>query len=570
LRAILCVLLAALVHQLPPRDRPATAPVAGATVSGRVFSEATGAPIHGALVVLAGSAVIQSASAWSTGGTLMTTAGRSVETDAAGTFVLAGVEAGEYRLVAKPGLHSGRYLPAGYGAVRANDAGKVVIVRNGDRLQGMDIALPSALGVEGRVIDENGEPLSQMSVVAARLMPGSDDPQRVAHPPATTDDLGRYRIYSLEPGEYLVAVQRQFSVTAASSAAARLPAGSARPEHAGFPMTFHPSAVTQAAAQRIRLAGGRDAVGIDILVTRVHLPNLSGTVLDSRGAPAAGVNGVLGRDGASAFSASHNFYTDADGRFRVLAVEPGLYRLVIGRGGGVNGRAEFADAPITIANDMEDLIVSTQPGVAVSGRVVLADGQPLDTRALRITFARSGPPVRNVETIATMEEERRFRTQDLFGPQFVRLAGLPAGWTLKAVLLGVEDITDVPTAFRGEEDDLQVVISTRVSTLEGQVQDEAGKPVSDATVYVFGADRSAWSMASPRTMKSDAGEQGRFSVTGLAGGRYFAIAILRTGFRPPPALGTAFFELLARDATPFVIAEDERRTLDLRVWRWPE
>ena len=124
MRAILCVLLAALVQQLPPRDRPATAPAAGATVSGRVVSEATGAAIQGALVVLAGSPVLQSSSTWSTGGTLMTTAGQSVQTDAAGAFVLAGVEPGEYRLVAKPGLHSGRYLAAGYGAMRANETPK--------------------------------------------------------------------------------------------------------------------------------------------------------------------------------------------------------------------------------------------------------------------------------------------------------------------------------------------------------------------------------------------------------------------------------------------------------------
>ena len=32
----------------------------------------------------------------------------------------------------------------------------------------------------------------------------------------------------------------------------------------------------------------------------------------------------------------------------------------------------------------------------------------------------------------------------------------------------------------------------------------------------------------------------------------------------------AFFELLSKEATPLVIGDDERRTLDLRLWRWPE
>ena len=108
-------------------------------------------------------------SVWSPAG-FTRSPGRLVHTDVAGAFVMTGVEPGEYRLVARPGLYGGRYLAAGYRAVRANDSGKPVVVRNGDRLQGMDIALPSGVAVEGRVLDENGEPLSLMFVVAARIL----------------------------------------------------------------------------------------------------------------------------------------------------------------------------------------------------------------------------------------------------------------------------------------------------------------------------------------------------------------------------------------------------------------
>ena len=63
----------------------------------------------------------------------------------------------------------------------------------------------------------------------------------------------------------------------------------------------------------------------------------------------------------------------------------------------------------------------------------------------------------------------------------------------------------------------------------------------------------------------------RFSVDGLAAGRYYAIAIARDGL--PDAAehpAQAFFELLSKDATPFAIGDDERRTVDLRLWHWPE
>jgi hypothetical protein len=87
---------------------------------------------------------------------------------------------------------------------------------------------------------------------------------------------------------------------------------------------------------------------------------------------------------------------------------------------------------------------------------------------------------------------------------------------------------------------------------------------------VFSDDRAAWSMSSPRTVFSDVPDGGRFSVSGLVAGRYYAIAITRDGFRPPPTAGAAFFDLLTKAATPFVIGDDERRTVDLTLWRWPE
>ncbi len=249
--------------------------------------------------------------------------GRLVYTDVAGAFVMTGVEPGEYRLVARPGLYGGRYLAAGYRAVRANDSGKPVVVKNGDRLQGMDIALPSGVAVEGRVLDENGEPLSLMFVVAARILAGSDAPQRVPHPPSSTDDLGRYRIYGLEPGEYIVATESRHTVSASGAREGGTTSGTRAVEPPGFPTTFHPSAASEAAAQRIRLTAGRDASGIDIQVARARLLDVSGTVLDSRGVPASATNGLLSRDTVSG-AGSHSFYTDAEGRFRVALSNPGI------------------------------------------------------------------------------------------------------------------------------------------------------------------------------------------------------------------------------------------------------
>src|SRR6188508_2411253 len=164
------LLLALLIPllQAPPRDavpaRDRTAPAGNASVSGRVYSAATGTPLRGALVVLAPSSTVFDATSLR----MPVDAAKSgVSTDAAGRFQITSVVPGVYYVVVMPSSYGGRYLAAGYGAVRGNDPGKPITIAGGAQVRGVDIALPQALAIEGRVLDEAGEPLSRMPVFAA-------------------------------------------------------------------------------------------------------------------------------------------------------------------------------------------------------------------------------------------------------------------------------------------------------------------------------------------------------------------------------------------------------------------
>jgi hypothetical protein len=576
LPAIFLALLCFLQSQGQPRDKPAPRdhPAAGAvSISGRVQAAGTGAPVQGAVVVLVTAPVMEShSSGRDAEGARID--GRSAMTDAAGGFSFTGVAPGSYRLIVSPAFHQGRYLPAGHGASRANDAGRAITVRAGEDIRDLTLALPSGVAIEGHVMDESGEPLSRMTVVAARVMAGSDTVQRIGHEPATTDDLGHYRIYGLEPGEYVVAVEgRSVSVNRGQPAAR----GSlSEQELMAFLTTFHPSTLVEASAQRIHLVPGREAVSIDISVVRARRFRVSGMVLDSQGVPLASANGVLSRTGALS-STSQGFTSDALGRFTLVAVEPGEYKLAVGGGTwtsavGSTGRPENAELPVTVATDIDDVVVVTQPGITLSGRVVLADAPPAAAAPVRIAFRRADRSIVSSPNIdASVGDDLRFQATDLFGPRLVRVLGLPDGWAIRAIMLNGADITDVPTVFTKEHDgQLQVVLGSRLSTLEGEVRDGAGKTVDNAIVYVFSEDRRSWSLASPRTVFSDVRPDGRFWVAGLTGGGYLAIAVARDGFQMPQSPREAFFDLLSREATPFVIGDDERRSLELRLWRWPE
>ena len=388
----------------------------------------------------------------------------------------------------------------------------------------------------------------------------------------TSADIG---FMAWSPGEYVVAVEgRGVPVVPAQQPGVHAPLS--EQELMAFLTTFHPSALVEPSAQRIQLAPGRDAVGIDVSVVRARRFRVSGVLLDSQGVPLPSANGALSRAGVIS-ATSQVFTSDATGRFTVAAVEPGDYRLTVGGGiwatpVGSAGRPETAELPITVATDLDDIVVITQPGINLSGRVVLADAPPASAPRLRITFRRGDSSiVRSADIEAAIGDDLRFQGTDLFGPRLVRVSGLPSGWAVKAVLLNGADITDVPTVFTKEHDgQLQVVLSSRLSTLEGDVRDESGKTADDAMVFVFPEDRRSWLLASPRMVFSDIRPDGRFRVGGLVGGRYFAIAVAREGFRMPQSLREPFFELLSREATPFVIGDDERRTVELRLWHWPE
>ena len=577
MRALLLALLVPLL-QTPPRDavpqRDRATPAGSATVSGRVYSAATGAPLRGALVVLAPLSTVFD-------GTNMRMrvdpSGSSASTDAAGRFRITSVVPGVYYLVAWPGTHSGRNLAAGHGAIRGNDPGKPVTIAGGADVGGLDIVLPLSLAIEGRVLDDAGEPLSRMMVFAARLVRGSDSAERVLTMPLLTDDLGRYRIFGLEAGTYVVGADGRGGLPFAEPLeVGRIPSAmTALRETEPFITTFHPSALIESESQRIRLSA-QDVTGIDIVLRRARRLQLSGVLLDSLGAPAA-TNALLARKRGVGTPGDRQFHADQQGRFTVPDIEPGEYHVIVGPGlasglAYVNGRAEFAEVPLAITTDMRDAVIVTQPGITLTGQVVFADGPPPKPPKMRIAFRRSGTlPPNSREIVATIDDQFRFSASEFYGPQLVRVTDLPEGWVVKAITLAGADITDVPTVFKQEHDgQLRVVLSSKPSTLEGTIRADGTSPPRDATVYVFAENRDAWRMSSPRTHKSDTVENGKFSLGGLTAGRYYAIAVAREGFRPVANPGEAFFDLLSQEATPFVIGDGERRTLDLRLWRWPE
>ena len=587
---VISVALGVLVGQAAsqqPRDTPPPRPrdAVAAAIRGRVFNAETGAPVRRAIVTLMSAqsptpgtppAAAVQALPTATAAARLGPGGphggpRNVATDAAGRFEFTGLSAGSYRLRSMPPRNSGQYLAAAFGSKDSMDPGRLIELKDGEQFDQADIPLRRGGAIVGRLIDDAGEPVSNVMVYPSRVMPGTGSVQRTGGMGfIQSDDHGRYRIFGLEPGDYVVAAE-------ARSMGGPPVEGT---DTEGFVTTYHPAAVHDKDAVRVRVRAGMDAEGIDIQLIRTRTFRITGTVMDSQGRALTRPGVMLAKQTPGSGFSSSGSNVEQEGRFTFRDVVPGDYFVIV-RPGGLGGPPssepskepqEHAVVPVSVAADVENLVIVTQPGVSIAGEIVFADGDsPQASDALRV-FTQPGNrlPMFGPSPSATVGKDLKFTLSNLFGPVLIR-AGLRREWALKAVMLGSTDITDTPVEFKKEHSGhLQIVVSTRPAFVEGTVTGDDGAPVEQAMVVIFPEDKDGWRAGSPRMRITGSMKDGKYTTTGLIGGRYYAVAVPFRTLALTPDTPPEIFEALARDATRLVVAQDEKRVVDLRLSKPPQ
>jgi hypothetical protein len=167
------------------RDQQVAVPVGTGAISGVVIAEGAGTPVRRARVTLTGTELRGS---------------RSVVTTDEGRFAFAALPAGRYNMTAS----KAGYVNIAFGAKRAGRPGTPIQLLDGQRLEKATIYLPKGAVVTGVVIDEAGEPSPGTNVRAMRFAMRTGERTLEQAGQSTTDDRGIYRIYGLQPGEYIV------------------------------------------------------------------------------------------------------------------------------------------------------------------------------------------------------------------------------------------------------------------------------------------------------------------------------------------------------------------------------
>ncbi|HEY4185307.1 MAG TPA: carboxypeptidase-like regulatory domain-containing protein [Polyangia bacterium] len=329
----------------PDADVVVILPGESRSISGLVTRQ--GRPAHGARVHLGGEAVSEP---------------RMTETDVAGRFAFPGLGPGTYALRAEAGSLVSPVVAD-------------VIVGAASQLRQIDLALDTAVFLDGVVVDDRGASLPE-AWVRIDLIPATG-----LWPSVETDGAGRWTSPPLPPGKYQVRARRP-GFTARRTAIvdmARAPAPPGGPVKLALLRTGEivgrvvASDGTPIAGARIH---DRPATIEALGVVSAPLPPAATAAALPPGAVPAGEARVVVRQAISG----------ADGRFVLADVPPGRLRLEVLQASTVPFRGSPLVLPPGGKLDLGALNVAK--AALVSGQVVDADGAPLS--GVRITARPEG------------------------------------------------------------------------------------------------------------------------------------------------------------------------------------
>jgi hypothetical protein len=517
------------------QSRPGDAPeVKTGTIRGRVTATDTGKPLRRARVTIA------SAQGAATSRPLV------ANTNASGQFEVTALSPGSYYVSA------GRagYLTIEHGQRRAGERGLAIEVRSGQVAAGIDLALPRAGVMAGRITDERGDPYPGVLVdaLAMRYSRGRREPSPVAG--ATTDDLGQFRLAGLPPGRYYV--------VATSTETWRTD----KKEIFGYAPTYYPG-VAFDAAQIVTLGASEQRMDLNFSLQSSRTARISGRVQRESGEAMAGASVQLAYSypGVIVTAGMRVVRTAGDGTFEIKDVPPGTYSV----GGG------SAEQIVTVAAaDIDDVVLVPKTGSTVSGTLVTDTGTmpPFPASGVRVFLEAPYGKVLPTVRVVPVDADWSFKLTNLGGPFVFRVGGIPDDWALASVQLGEKAITDVPwdVPTGGKEiSGMRIVISQKIGMVTGQVVDDTGNPSSAATVIVFSDDADLWFPGSRAVRAARPSADGSFRFVGLPSGTYHAIA--RDFVENGQWEDRTFLEGLREGATKVVLGDGGSQAITLNLPR---
>jgi len=471
-------------------------------------------------------------------------------TEADGSFHIEGILPGRYRLFAER---------TGYLEVdshRRQSDGLVLTLVAGQEVKDLMIRLQASAIVQGRVTDEDGDPMANVDVAVMKQTFASGRGHWEQSAAERTNDLGEYRIAGLAAGAYYISVtpppdvKRWIETASKAEPQNRSTASPNKSPPMSYTTTYYPGTRDRGQAAPIQLGAGDDFPA-NFSLTRSPSLAIRGSIAMPPGAAATAM--VYSKDFGLVLSAGD---VRKDGGFEIPDVSPGSYTVVATVAGA--SPSMMARQSVQVASgDVEGLRLVPQSGGWIHGRVRVenkngikpfdvrqiylalvsadGDGDMLSALSLGENFSGSVRMTADGDVssgltigdgfspIAHVNADGSFEWKNVPpGRYSVQAGGGAADWFLKSVVAGSRDVKDAGLTVSGGAAVLDVIASTGAGVVDGVVVNAKGEAVANAVVVAVPEARLRSRTDYFRKTVSD--QSGRFVLRGVIPGAYTLLA----------------------------------------------
>lgn len=433
---------------------------------------------------------------------------RFARTDGNGVFSFRNLAPGRYSLTVR---REGFVLQEDAKSGQSSSA-KNITVAAGQAIKDIVFSMVSAPTLSGRVYDPFGEPLAAALVQAHARLYTPYGPKVRAVKKGLTNDLGEFRLWWLNFGEYTLSATYGERALASALGAARLSANVTKPDD-GYLTVFYGGGIQASDGQRVRLAPGSDTGSLNISFSDIPRFKIRGRI-----SPNASGSSIAFAAQGSVLTESSNFIKpNTLGQFEIRGISPGEY-VVVATAEGFSSDL----IPVTVAGeDVENLTVPMVPVKNLSGFVSVDDGPNPDLSNMRVKLIRTSREV-DQEIDAVTTGDGGFMLSNVgTGEYDILLEPLPPNFYIKSIVHVGRQLLGSPIRISDVFGQLQIFLGRAFAVVEGQV-DKAGQPVAGAEVVLVPEVRLR--RRPERYIVGFTDAMGSYQLSAVPPGRYTAYA----------------------------------------------
>jgi len=475
-------------EQIPPPPPP----TGNGIIEGTVINEVTREPVKKAGVVLSGPVFLTAA------------------TDAAGHFKFTDLAPGEYTVqTQEPGRQQ---RPS---ATRL----KQIHLGPDDHVSDVSLTTEPNGSVAGRVVDEEGEPMSYCNVALLHVSNRNGSKTLDQMGGANTNEAGEFEIDKVAPGKYYAGVDCPRQIPLPHPFMDR---GSPEIPMLTYTPRFFPGSTDIAGATQIRVTPGANVSGIDFRMAPGQGVTVQGRIT---GSDLSRTSVMLERSGTmnGGWLTKGARVDPKSGAFQFRSVVPGSYRIVARTNG--EERPWYASVQLEVGATAPDPVeIALAPLPSISGSVTVEGETTQSLEGQRVfVIPATGSAMPGPET-AILSKDGTF-TIPAVQPGRSRFAmASPIGF-VKSVMLNDHEVS--PDAFdvAGSGATLKVVVSTKWAQIEGSIEGAAQGGAMVGGILWRDKPQVSDSFFDPGGRPFNGNAQGHFAIQNIAPGHYRACAI---------------------------------------------